>query len=54
MLGNVHLDMRELWIPETLNGKGWLQASWVTICPAAETDTELLSNVVGLPVLIAL
>lgn len=53
LAGSAYLNMRVLWGLAPLKKKGWLKLSLVTlvtICQAVEIDTELLPEVVGLPV----
>lgn len=50
LAGSACLNMRVLWGLAPLKKKGWLKLSLVTICQAVEIDTELLPEVVGLPV----
>jgi hypothetical protein len=49
-----HLNIRKLWVPETLKGMEWLKLRLVTICQGAENDIELSPKVVGLSVSILL
>lgn len=50
LAGSACLNMRVLWGLAHLKKEGWLKLSLVTICQAVEIDTELLPEVVGLPV----